>query len=128
MVIFTDGQDSQVQFEGRDLDAILREAYEHEIPVYMLRVAADKQLGEVVPDEIWKRAIEKTGGQFYPVADETAILRAMHEIDRRAAGRIDVTHYTVNRPRFSMFAMAALLLWAAALALRLTTPCFSRFP
>jgi hypothetical protein len=128
MVMFTDGQDSQVQFEGRGLDAILQQAYENRIPVYMLRVAANKQLGEVVPDEIWKRAIEKTGGQFYPVADEAAILRAMHEIDRRATGRIDVTHYTVNRPRFPPFAGAALLLWAVALVLRLTVPWFSRFP
>jgi hypothetical protein len=128
MVMFTDGQDSQVQSEGRDLDAILQQASENGIPVYMLRVAANKQLGDVVPDEIWKRAIEKTGGQFYPVADEGAILRAMHEIDRRAAGRIEVTHYTVNRPRFAPLAMAALILWAAALVLRLTTPWFSRFP
>ncbi len=128
MLIFSDGQDSQVTLEGRALDAILQEAYDHEIPVYMLRIAADKQLGDIVPDEIWKRAIERTGGRFYPVADEAAIFRAVHEIDQLAGGRIDVTQYTVNRPRFSPLAMAALMLWAAALLLRLTVPYFSTFP
>ena len=66
---------------------------------------ADKELGEVLPDEIWKAAIEKTGGKFYPVANEAAIFQAMEEIDRLATGRIDVTRYTVNRPQFSPLAM-----------------------
>jgi hypothetical protein len=128
MVIFSDGEDTQVQFEGRDLDSILRDARDNSIPVYMLRIAANKQLGDIVPDAIWKRAIEKTGGKFYPVADEAAIFHAVQEIDRLAAGRIDATQYTVNEPRFQSFAAGALLLWAAALVLRLTIPSFSRFP
>jgi len=128
MVIFSDGEDTQVRLEGRPLDDILKEAYDHKIPVYMLRIAANKQLGDIVPDAIWKSAIEKTGGRFYPVADEAAIFRAVHEIDQLAVGRIDVTRYTVNRPQFSPFAMAALVLWAVALTLRLTVPYFSKFP
>jgi len=128
MLIFSDGDDTQVQFEGRSLDSILQAAYDYRIPVYMLRIAANKRLGEVVPDAIWKDAIEKTGGRFFPVADEAAIFRAVHEIDQLAVGRIDVARYTVNTPQFSPFAFAALLLWAIAAALRLTVPSFSTFP
>ncbi|MBI2187045.1 MAG: VWA domain-containing protein, partial [Acidobacteria bacterium] len=128
MVVFSDGQDTQVRFEGRPLESILQEAYEHKIPVYMLRVAANKQLGDLVPDAIWKGAIEKTGGRFYPVANEAAIFEAVHEIDRLAVGRIDVTRYTVNTPQFRPFALIAFILWSVALGLRVTVPHFSRFP
>jgi hypothetical protein len=128
MVIFSDGDDTQVQLEGRSLDSILQAAYDYEIPVYMLRLSANKQLGEVVPDAIWKDAIEKTGGRFFPVANEAAVFEAVHEIDRLAVGRIDVTRYSVNSPQFSLFALFALALWAVALALRLPVSYFSKFP
>ena len=128
MVIFSDGDDTHVQLEGRPLDSIMQAAYDYKIPVYMLRIAANKQLGDVVPDAIWKNAVEKTGGRFFPVADEAAVFKAVHEIDQLAVGRIDVARYTVNRPQFSVFASSALALWAVALALRLTVPYFSRFP
>ncbi|OFW15636.1 MAG: hypothetical protein A3F70_06755 [Acidobacteria bacterium RIFCSPLOWO2_12_FULL_67_14] len=128
MVLFSDGDDTQVRLEGRSLDEILADVYRYRIPVYMLRMQADKELGEVLPDEIWKAAIEKTGGKFYPVANEAAIFQAMEEIDRLATGRIDVTRYTVNRPQFSPLAAAAFGLWAVALALRLMVPSFSKFP
>ena len=65
MVLFSDGDDTQMRLEGRSLDEILADVYRYRIPVYMLRMQADKQLGEVVPDAIWKAAIEKTGGKFY---------------------------------------------------------------
>jgi len=61
MVIFTDGEDSQVRMEGRSLDDVLAEARKYEIPVYMIRMAFRKSLGAVVPDELWKGAVERTG-------------------------------------------------------------------
>ena len=128
MVIFSDGDDTQVELEGRSLDSILQSAYEYEIPVYMLRLSANKQLGEVLPDAIWKEAVEKTGGRFFPVANEAGVFEAVHEIDRLAVGRINVMRYSVNSPQFSLFAMAALALWAVALALRLPVSYFSKFP
>jgi hypothetical protein len=128
MVIFSDGDDTQVQLEGRSLDSILQAAYDFNIPVYMLRLSANKELGEVVPDAIWKDAIERTGGQFFPVANEAAVFDAMHEIDRLAVGRIDVMRYSVNSLQFPLFAMAALAFWTVALALRLPVPYFSKFP
>ena len=128
MIIFSDGEDTQVRLEGRSLDDILSDAHRYKIPVYMLRMEADKALGDVLPDKIWKAAIEKTGGRFYPVANEAAIFQAIEDIDRLATGRIEVTRYPVDRPRFQPFAAAALACWLGALALRLAVPAFSRFP
>lgn len=127
MILITDGDDSQVRTEGRPLDEILAQAVEYKIPVYMLRVAAGKDLGEVLPDRIWKQAVEKTGGRFYPVANESAIIEAVHDIDRLAVGQIEVTRYSANRPRFAPFAAGALALWGLGLALRVSVPYFSTF-
>jgi Ca-activated chloride channel family protein len=128
MILISDGDDSQVRTEGRPLDEILSQAVRYKIPVYMLRVAADKKLGDILPDTIWKAAVEKTGGRFYPVANEAAILPAVHDIDQRVVGEIDVTRYAVNTPRFAPFAVVALVLWGLGLALRVAVPHFGTFP
>jgi hypothetical protein len=128
MVIFSDGQDTQVQVHGRTLDEILEGAVETRIPVYFIRTVAGREAGEVIPDDIWKPAVERTGGKFYAAANESVILSAIHDIDRLSAGRIEVKRYTVQEPRFSAFAMAAVGFWTLALALQLTIPYFRRFP
>ncbi len=48
----------------------------------------------MLPDDIWKPAIEATGGKFYAAGDEAAILNAIKDIDRRSAGRVDVKLYS----------------------------------
>ena len=62
------------------------------IPVYLIKIGGNIQnkLGSDATDEIWNAAVEKTGGRFFPVADESAIFRAVHEIDQLAVGRIDI--------------------------------------
>jgi hypothetical protein len=70
----------------------------------------------------------RTGGRFYAAPDEAAILRALDEIDRLTAGRIDVREYSAQRPRFSGYALIAVALWLAAGALKLGVPYFSTFP
>jgi Ca-activated chloride channel family protein len=127
MILMSDGDDSQVRTEGRQLDEILAQAVKYKIPVYMLRVAANKALGDILPDRIWKAAVEKTGGRFYPVSDEATMLKAVHEIDRLVVGEIDVTRYAANRPRFEPFAVVALLVWGLGLALRVAVPYFGTF-
>jgi von Willebrand factor type A domain len=128
MVIFSDGEDSQVKLEGRPIDDVLAEARKHEIPVYMIRTAFNKSLGGVVPDEIWKWAVERTGGRFYPAADESTIIRAVEEIDRLSAGRVILRDYTAQRPRFAGYTLAAVALWSAATMMKIGFSCFRTFP
>ena len=54
---------------------ILAQAVRFKIPVYMMRVAANKQLGEVLPDEIWKQAVEKAKAE-----GKTAALLDQHDV------------------------------------------------
>ena len=128
LVLFSDGQDTQMIVHGKTVDEILAEAVRSEIPVYFIRTSFEKGIGDTVPDAIWKPAIEKTGGRFYAASDEATILNAIQEIDRLSAGKITITQYSTERLRFSPFALAAAACWAAALALKLTAPVFSRFP
>lgn len=128
IVIFSDGQDTHAVHEDRSLDDVLREASDNEIPVYFIRTSYDRQLGDVLPDRVWKEAVERTGGRFFPAADETMIIEALHEIDRLAAGRIEVTNYVAREPRFAPFALAAAALWTVALALTLGFRTFRTFP
>ena len=128
MVIFSDGQDTHAVYEGQSLDEILQEAADNAIPVYFIRTAYDQRLGDVLPDITWKLAVEKTGGRFYPAADEAAILQALQEIDELSAGQIEVTQYVAHQPRFSPFALIAVGLWSLALLCGLGMKQMRRFP
>ena len=86
MLIFSDGQDTQVTIHGKNVTRSSRAPSPAKIPVYMIRTSYNKALGAVLPDDIWKPAIEATGGQFYPAGDEAAILNAIKDIDRRRPG------------------------------------------
>ncbi len=86
MLLFTDGQDTQVTIHGKNVNEILEGAKQTKIPVYMIRTSYNKGLGAVLPDDIWKPAIEATGGKFYPAGDEQAVLNAIKDIDTRSAG------------------------------------------
>lgn len=128
IVIFSDGQDTHAVYEDQSLDDILREASENEIPVYFIRTSYDQQLGDLLPDEVWKEAVERTGGQFFPAANEEMIIEAVNEIDRLAAGRIRVTRYVTRDPLFAPFTVLAGGLWTAALGMALCFGTFRTFP
>jgi hypothetical protein len=128
MIIFSDGQDRQVIVEGKRIETILASATRAKVPVYLIRIGYNKALGDVLPDQIWQPAVEATGGKFYAAADESAIFRAINEIDRRSAGTISIKQYSTEEPLFSVFALVAVMLWIMALALKLTVPYFQRFP
>ena len=128
MVIFSDGQDTQVVINGRSVTDILAGATATKIPVYFVRMAFNRGVGGTVPDQIWKPAVEATGGRFYAASDESAILRAVHDIDRMSAGKVQVKQYTSEHPRFMIFALIAAGLWTLAIALKLTVPYFQKFP
>lgn len=128
IVIFSDGQDSQTILQGRPIKSIMADAREHGIPVYMIRVAFNKGLGAVLPDELWKEAVEQTGGRFYPAADEATILRAVHEIDQLAPGKVELREYRSRQLQFTGYALVAVLLWLLAAGAKLGPRVFRTFP
>jgi hypothetical protein len=128
MVIFSDGQDTQITSGQKKLSDVLSGALAARIPVYLIRTSRGKALGEVVPDGIWKPAVEATGGRFYAAANEPDVIRAIADIDRRSAGTIETREYGVDQTRFSGFATLAAGLWMLALLLKLAIPHMSKFP
>ena len=128
MLVFSDGMDAEVLQDGRTTFDVLREARRAEIPVYFIRAGRPGMTQGGVPDAVWEAAVRRTGGRFYTAADEATLVRAMHDIDRQSAGRIEIRQYSTQIPQFAPFAFAAAALWTLALALRLTTPWFTKFP
>ncbi|MGH9173497.1 MAG: vWA domain-containing protein [Vicinamibacterales bacterium] len=128
MVIFSDGIDAEVTEDGRSAYDVLRDATNARIPVYFIRVGVPGRLPPGVSDEAWASAVARTGGKFFSGADETAVIRALQEIDRAAVGQVEMKRYTTEQPRYAPFAMMAAGLWALALLLRLTVPWFQTFP
>jgi Ca-activated chloride channel family protein len=128
MVIFTDGEDTTSIVHGRSLDDILEAAVDNHIPLYFVRTNYQKGYGEGIPDRQWQAAVEKTGGRYYVARDEQSLLSAVNDIDRAAAGTIQVTQYTSRQPRFALLALTAAGCWLLAAALRLGVPMFSSFP
>jgi Ca-activated chloride channel family protein len=128
MIIFTDGRDSELNRQGVPIDAMVAEARRYRIPVYMIRTAYNMPFGKVQQDKIWQPVIERTGGRFYAAADEDAIIQAIAEIDRLSPGRIETREYSVQRPRYAGFVLAAVALWLMAALLKLTVPTFRTFP
>jgi Ca-activated chloride channel family protein len=128
MVIFSDGQDNNVQIGDMTLEQVLKKAVDNKVPVYMIRTAYARGLFDVIPDQVWKKAIDATGGRFYPAANQETIMQAIKEIDAAATGRVDVREYSVRQPRYARFALAAVLLWTLAIGLQMSLRMFRTFP
>lgn len=128
MVLFTDGADAEVLESGKTAMDVVEDARRAKIPIYFIKVGREVPGRVQIGDDIWRTAVQRTGGHFYPGADEAQILKAISDIDRAAAGKIELKQYSTERPRFAPFAMMAAGLWALALLLRLTAPVFGTFP
>jgi len=128
MILFTDGRDSELNRQGRPLDALIAEARRYRIPVYMIRTAFKQSFGRVEQDTLWKNIVERTGGRFYAAYDEESIMTALREIDRLSPGTIDVRQYSVQKPRYAGYALGAVALWLVAALLKLGVPMFRTFP
>jgi hypothetical protein len=128
LVIFSDGEDTRAMIDGRSLDDIMLTAYNTKIPVYFVRTNFDRGRGQVIPDELWIPAVEKTGGRFYAVGNEGALLKAIDDIDGLSNGTIEVRQYSSQEPRFAVFALMTAGLWTAAAALKLAVPYFQKLP
>lgn len=128
LLLFSDGEDAGVITQGKSVTDIVNDAIAAKIPIYFVRVNHDKALGAIIPDAVWKSAVERTGGRFYAAATEATILQAIRDVDRASTGKIDVKQYVTQRSRFSPFALMAVGLWSLALLLKLTVPYFKTFP
>jgi hypothetical protein len=128
MVIFSDGEDTQVTRGANSLKDVLDAAVAAKIPVYLIRTRKGKRLGDMIPDAIWKPSVEATGGRFYAAATEEDVIRAIREIDDRSAGTIEMKQYAVRQPRFVAFASLTGAFWAVSLLMKVTVPYFNRFP
>ena len=129
MLLFSDGQDTQVTIHGRHVSEIVAGAVQAKIPVYMIRTSYNKALGGVLPDDIWKPAIEATGGKFYaggrrggdPERDQ-GHRSPLGRTRRRQA----VQHRSSRSSPATRFIAASF--WTVALMLQLTVPYFRKFP
>ncbi len=129
MVLISDGEDMQVEHEGRKLDDILAESSKNKVPIFFIRIASNKQLGDpATNDVLWGAAVEKTGGKLYAGANEDVIIKACDEINKIAAGRIQYTRYSARTSQFQIFALVATLVWSLALVLWLVFRFFRKFP
>ena len=128
MVLFSDGEDSSVIASGTPVTDIVREAVQADVPIYFVRTRYGREFGTLVSDGEWKAAVEQTGGRFYAASDEGSILQAIRDIDRLGAGRIDLTQYVSQEPKYAPLALVAAALWSLAIGLAMTVPLFRRFP
>jgi hypothetical protein len=129
MVLISDGEDTQVEHEGRKLDDILAESSKNKVPIFFIRTMGDKPLGHpATHDALWGAAVEKTGGKLYAGANADVIVQACDEINKIATGRIQYTRYSARTPQYPFFALAAVLCWSLALALWLVFRFFRKFP
>ncbi len=128
MILISDGEDSQINLGSRSLDSILAGARSSKIPIYFIRTIQGLLLGQNTTDQIWKDAVEKTGGKFYVGSDEAAVINAVNDINKLTAGTITATRYTSHQPRFALFISAAFILWSVAVTLYLSLRFFRKFP
>lgn len=128
MVIFSDGEDTTAIVHGKSLEDIVGTAVQNHIPLYFVRTNYDKEAGGLVSDTMWRTAVEKTGGKFFPARDEASLLQAIDEIDAVSAGTIQTKQYSQQEPRFDIFALIAAGFWTASAALKLGVPYFQKFP
>jgi Ca-activated chloride channel family protein len=128
MVLFSDGEDSEVIAGDKSVSDIVRDARDAKVPIYFVRTRFDRGFGSVVSDAQWKTAVEQTGGRFYAASNEATLLQAIRDIDRASVGKIEIKQYVSQKPKYRPFALAAAGLWSLAVGLALAVPHFRSFP
>ena len=128
MVLFSDGEDSEVSAGSKSVGELVQHARVAKVPIYFVRVRFDRAFGGVISDSLWKDAVEATGGRYYAASDESTLLRAIQDIDRVSPGRVEIKQYISQQPRFRPFTLVAVAAWSLATILMLTVPYFRRFP
>ena len=128
MVLFSDGEDSEVIAGNKTVDDVVRDAQEAKVPIFFVRTRFERGFGSVVSDANWKAAVERTGGRFYAASNEATLLQAIRDIDRASVGKIEIKQYVTQRPKYRPFALVAAGLWSLAIGLALVVPQFRSFP
>jgi hypothetical protein len=128
LVLFSDGEDSGVIQGDTSVLDVVRAAETAEVPIYFVRTRYQREFGGIVSDELWRDAVERTGGRFYAASNENALLEAIADIDRASVGEIEVNQYVTQRPAFSPYAAGTAGLWSIAVLLALLMPQFRKFP
>lgn len=128
MVVFSDGRDLRARDGAAAAHAVMESAIRFGVPVWFVRTVHSKPMGGGDGDELWQAAVERTGGRFYAAADEATLIRALDDIDSRAAATTRVKQHASAEPQFAGFALTALALWTLAVVLKLAVPQFSKFP
>nr|MBA2689462.1 VWA domain-containing protein [Burkholderiales bacterium] len=116
IVVLTDGENNA----GRDPVEALQAARAAGFRVHFIGVEVEKakDAPRLIP------AVRATGGKYYDVRKESELLQAYFDIDRMEKTRFISTRQVRNVPRYQPFALASLILLAAALLLR-TRPYFT---
>lgn len=134
IILISDGEDVQVVLEGKSLDSILDQANVNKIPIYFIRTVYNTHFGDMTNvnfgliDNLWKDAVEKTGGKFYAAENEGVILQAVNDIDKLAIGKIELQRYSSKKPLFWLFLETALIVWIIGFVMALAFKLFRTFP
>ena len=72
MVIFTDGADAEVLENGKTAIDVVEDARRAKIPIYFIKVAREVPGACRLATTSGGRRAERTGGHFYPGADEAS--------------------------------------------------------
>ena len=108
---------------------MLGEAEKADIPVYFIRIGDPDRKQRGVSDEAWAAAVARTGGKFYNAVDETHDrARGPGHQSLGARPHRDTPVHDGAAASSAPFALAAVMLWTAAIVLRLTLPWFQTFP
>ena len=110
MIVLTDGENNT----GRDVYAAIRKASEAGFRIHFIGVDLDKV--REAPQLI--AAVRATGGNYYDVRNGQELQQAYRDIDRLERGTFFTRERVTHVPNYYPFALAAVLLLSASIALR----------
>ena len=110
MIVLTDGENNT----GRDVYMAIRKASEAGFRIHFIGVDLEK--ARDAPQLI--AAVQATGGNYYDVRNGQELQKAYVDIDRLERGTFFTKERMAHVPNFYPFALAAVLLLSASIALR----------
>lgn len=114
IVLFTDGENNR----GREPVDVLKETRAADIRVHMVGVDLESQVKEKPAVQELLRGIQDSGGRYFDATSERSLLAAEHEIDSIEKGLLTSRVYVRDVPVYQWFTIPALIVLAAAVALR----------